>query len=997
MNGFQFKPGDTLLDGYTVEKPLGHGGFGEVYHARSAAGKDVALKLIQRFLEVELRGVGHCLNLKHPHLVTIYDVRPDSDGRQWIVMEYVAGEGLSQAIKQHPDGMPVEEALRWFEPICQAVEHLHQSGIVHRDLKPGNIFDDRGTVKVGDYGLAKFITASKRSAQTQSVGTLHYMAPEVGSGRYGREVDVYAVGVILYEMLTGHVPFDGETPAEILMKHLTSPPDLDKLPVAFRGVVARMLAKNPNDRYGSVVSALNDLRAKIADHAHGEAIGEPSRYPAYEESIVSRPGVSDWLESPLGFLRGHADRADSTARTSGTAPAHRGGAISGALRRRPVLGGFCAFLFLLTIVGTLLTLGGWDDGQPGVQFGFIIHFAVAPALAATAFGFLLRHSSDDGSLSTALRRQPVLAGLCALLLLLPVVGGFATLPGGFDDGLTLVFMLGVVPAILVATIGFLMRTDTDWSARDRRRPEQFRGFGDEEPPPRERPRNLRPEFAPTIIAGESPDGREHGAAVHRAPRDPADVRHELSELDREWDEYRSTHLNRNRDGSFDVPTVEGSRAAIAVALGFCALLAAGAVFGAITLGTLAFFTLMLLAVLVLVPILLMPLLRDLRLARVYTRSQRNYRTLRQQFLRELPAEERNAAEQSHATRDSSHVGETAAWSADSPVAGSPAGPAVAVKNPPRAATASVRSAPPRLQFDLQFESESAQQRRSDTSALRAAGVLVWVAVGAAVIALALGYRDPLGVFLVAAGVILVTVLAGLAIRGGRRAVAVLVLVLAAAAGLFWNSTSGRVEYAEARRHIATEAVAESRPPAVEFAEYQYHNHSPEGLTFRCSYPGDWKPDQRLESGLLLVQFEQPDAAAVIEVRQVSDSDIAEARETARTVAKTDGAFVVTRYLHDALRHAAREQLASNGFISFSETGSSRARPRDPIGGVYTNRFTATDGSNGELIQGLHGTWFDGRAAFHVIGYLREIPRSELDSIDPVFETMLSSLSVVHPD
>jgi serine/threonine protein kinase len=306
MSTYVFKPGDRLLDGYTVEKPLGHGGFGEVYHAKSAAGKDVALKLIQRFLDVELRGVGHCLNLKHPHLVTIYDVKADADGRQWIVMEYVAGESLSDVIERHPDGMPVAEALRWLEPICQAVEHLHQSGIVHRDLKPGNIFDDRGpgglsrtleasgtvhdpgTIKVGDYGLAKFITASKRSAQTQSVGTLHYMAPEVGSGRYGREVDVYAVGVILYEMLTGQVPFNGETPAEILMKHLTSPPDLDTLPIAFRGVVARMLAKNPNDRYGSVVSALHDLKAKIADHAHGEAIGEPSRYPAYEDR--SSPG-----------------------------------------------------------------------------------------------------------------------------------------------------------------------------------------------------------------------------------------------------------------------------------------------------------------------------------------------------------------------------------------------------------------------------------------------------------------------------------------------------------------------------------------------------------------------------------------------------------------------------------------------------------------------------------------------------------------------------------
>ena len=388
MHGFTFKPGDTLLDGYTVERPLGHGGFGEVYHAKSAAGKDVALKLIQRFLEVELRGVGHCLNLKHPNLVTIYDVRPDSEDRQWIVMEYVAGESLSDAVQKHPDGMPVEEALRWFEPICQAVEHLHQSGIVHRDLKPGNIFDDRGTVKVGDYGLAKFITASKRSAQTQSVGTLHYMAPEVGSGRYGREVDVYAVGVILYEMLTGSVPFDGETPAEILMKHLTSRPDLDKLPVAFRGVVARMLAKNPNDRYGSVLSALNDLKAKIADYAHGEAIGEPSQYPAYEESIISRPGMSDWLERPFDVL---------------PAANPRGGLLR-ILGDHPVLCGLFSLLCLIAFAVILHATEAVPDGDASISFTIV--FVAIGALLITIFGFLLRPGQVSANAGTASRSVP---------------------------------------------------------------------------------------------------------------------------------------------------------------------------------------------------------------------------------------------------------------------------------------------------------------------------------------------------------------------------------------------------------------------------------------------------------------------------------------------------------------------------------------------------------------------------------------------------------------
>jgi phage shock protein PspC (stress-responsive transcriptional regulator) len=293
---FAYTAGQRAFEGYTIVEPLGHGGFGEVYHATSVAGKHVALKLVQRNLDVELRGVSHCLNLKHPNLVTIYDVRTTQPqehwletGDHWVIMEFVQGPSLAAVIDQNPSGLPKLEVLRWLEGICAAVEHLHQAGIVHRDLKPSNIFDDRGStaspgpgvVKVGDYGLSKFITASRRSGHTQSVGTVHYMAPEVGSGRYGREVDIYAVGIILYEMLAGKVPFDGETAAEILMKHLTAEPDLSSLPGPYRPVVARMLAKRPEDRYGSPMAVVSDLKARLADAAlletaaYGEAFASP--------------------------------------------------------------------------------------------------------------------------------------------------------------------------------------------------------------------------------------------------------------------------------------------------------------------------------------------------------------------------------------------------------------------------------------------------------------------------------------------------------------------------------------------------------------------------------------------------------------------------------------------------------------------------------------------------------------------------------------------------
>ena len=197
-----------------------------MYFAVSDAGKEVALKLIRRNLEVELRGVTHCLNLKHPNLIALYDIRTDEHDDRWVVMEYVAGESLEDVIDRYPEGMPRDMALHWFEGICAGVAYLHDHGIVHRDLKPANIFIDEGRVKIGDYGLSKFISCSRRSGQTESVGTVHYMAPEIANGRYGSEIDVYALGIILYEMLTGRVPFEGESVGEVLMKHLTAEPDL---------------------------------------------------------------------------------------------------------------------------------------------------------------------------------------------------------------------------------------------------------------------------------------------------------------------------------------------------------------------------------------------------------------------------------------------------------------------------------------------------------------------------------------------------------------------------------------------------------------------------------------------------------------------------------------------------------------------------------------------------------------------------------------------------
>ncbi len=288
---FAFASGSRPLDGYTLKRGIGRGGFGEVYFAVSDAGKEVAVKRIERNLDIELRGVVQCLNLRHGNLVELYDIKYDEQDGPWVVMEYIAGASLKDILDANPRGLPDDEVHAWFRGIAAGVTYLHDHGIVHRDLKPANIFDDAGTVKIGDYGLSKYISCSRRSGNTESVGTCHYMAPEIGRGDYGKEIDVYALGVMLFELLTGTVPFDGESSQEVLMKHLTTDPDLSRLPEKFRPLVARAMRKDPQHRYATVESFLAEFEMAVT----GECLGSDPKVTeegAFEPVIVGEPIVS---------------------------------------------------------------------------------------------------------------------------------------------------------------------------------------------------------------------------------------------------------------------------------------------------------------------------------------------------------------------------------------------------------------------------------------------------------------------------------------------------------------------------------------------------------------------------------------------------------------------------------------------------------------------------------------------------------------------------------
>ncbi len=349
---FQYRHGDKPLEGYMILRGIGRGGFGEVYYAQSDSGREVALKVIHQNHDIELRGVRHCMNLKSPHLISIFDVKRNADGLPFVIMEYVAGPSLRDLLKEHPDGLGTDKAAYLLREIAKGLSYLHERGIVHRDLKPENIFYEDGYVKIGDYGLSKYISVSRQSGQTISVGTVHYMAPEIGSGNYHRGIDIYSLGIIFYELLTGNVPFNGDSMGEILMKHLTLEPDVSGLEPLLQPVVKKALAKSPSERYGDA----NDLIADLFRHreiAGPVALLNPASFisrapqealPASPEAPAAPPVPSTPLEtSPTVAMPGPRPaeaKAMAAAPAVAPVPAPQPAAPAAAPKAAPALGPF---------------------------------------------------------------------------------------------------------------------------------------------------------------------------------------------------------------------------------------------------------------------------------------------------------------------------------------------------------------------------------------------------------------------------------------------------------------------------------------------------------------------------------------------------------------------------------------------------------------------------------------------------------------------------------
>ena len=370
---FSYQSGDRVLDGFTLKRGVGRGGFGEVYFAVSDGGKEVALKLLSE-TEVEIRGVRNCLNLKHPNLVHVYDVREDARGDTWIVMEYVLGESLAQVISRFPDGLPEHLAREWFLSLSRAVAYLHDQGVVHRDLKPANIFIENGGLKVGDYGLCKAVGAT--GPQTRRVGTVHYMAPEVGSGRYDKSVDIYACGVLLYEMLSGRLPFDGQSDPEILMKHLTDAADLTLVPAAYRPVLLKALDKDAAKRFQTMAEF-----GRAVEAAGGvKPAADPPAPVAAPRPVAGKPVPPPGRNPPLPVAS--AVRGDWRDRAA---------AVAAALAKAPLVGVLALVPYaLFAPPGEAVTVGKMAVLTGVLAAAFLAGAGRRPVAAADTWGVRLR-------------------------------------------------------------------------------------------------------------------------------------------------------------------------------------------------------------------------------------------------------------------------------------------------------------------------------------------------------------------------------------------------------------------------------------------------------------------------------------------------------------------------------------------------------------------------------------------------------------------------------
>ena len=296
--------GEVLLDRYELQELVGSGGMSSVYRAHDRLlDRTVALKVLHEHqtqdpesVERFRREARSAAVLSHPNLVTVID-RGEQGGRQFIVFEYVDGENLKRLI-QRESPLPVATALELAVQVARGLSFAHRSGLVHRDVKPQNVLlNGDGQAKVTDFGIARSLDVKRGMTETGTVlGTSDYIAPEQAQGLHvDEQTDVYSLGVVLYELLTGEVPFPGENFVAVAMRHINEPPPSvratrPEVTPRLDAAVRRAMAKDPADRFPSMADFGRELEACAGDTEAGTQVipppPKPTPAPAHRRSAA---------------------------------------------------------------------------------------------------------------------------------------------------------------------------------------------------------------------------------------------------------------------------------------------------------------------------------------------------------------------------------------------------------------------------------------------------------------------------------------------------------------------------------------------------------------------------------------------------------------------------------------------------------------------------------------------------------------------------------------
>lgn len=268
--------GQKINDRYEIIKTIGEGGMANVYLANDTIlERKVAIKVLrgdlsndEKFIRRFKREALSVSNLSHPNIVEVYDVG-EEDGNYYIVMEYIEGKTLKQLLQKR-GALTLTEVIDIMSQLTDGLAHAHEAYIIHRDIKPQNIMiEDNGLVKITDFGIAMALNSTQLTQTNSVMGSVHYLPPEQANGK-GSTVksDIYSLGILMYELLTGSVPFKGDTAVEIALKHMKEKiPSIRKqnptIPQSIENIVLKATAKNPKNRYDSVREMYNDLQTAM--------------------------------------------------------------------------------------------------------------------------------------------------------------------------------------------------------------------------------------------------------------------------------------------------------------------------------------------------------------------------------------------------------------------------------------------------------------------------------------------------------------------------------------------------------------------------------------------------------------------------------------------------------------------------------------------------------------------------------------------------------------